>query len=458
VISEMRERIAAADQERRSLFAALEKRFPAYTNLISPRPATVEQARATLREGEALLSVLVTDDRSYVWAVPKHGAVGFHAANLGEAEVGSIVANLRKALDPGRVAVESLPDFDLAAAHRLYAGLIKPVESVLNGARTLIVVANGALAQLPFTVLPTEPATATPQALRFEHYKNVPWLIKEAALVQLPAVNTLVTLRTLPQGNPARLPFAGFGDPQFGREMPQAPATQLTLRMRNLDIPRPEEAKAPVDWIPYARLASLPDTREEILAIADALKADARTDVFLGPAATKQNVKSADLSRRRIIAFATHGLIPGDFPDLDQPALALAALDGRSETGLLTLEEILQLKLDADWVVLSACNTAAGKGAGAEAISGLGRGFFYAGSRSLLVTHWPVETVSARMLVTNLFERYAREPTITRAESLRQASLAVMEESGTDPATNKPFSYAHPIFWAPYALVGDGGR
>ena len=460
VISEMRERIAGATKERRSLFAVLEERFPAYMNLVSPRPATLEQARAALRGGEALLSVLVTGDRSYVWAVTKHGPVGFHAANLGEGQVGSIVAGLRKALEPGPVAVESVPEFDLAGAHRLYAGLMKPVESVLKGAHTLIVVANGALAQLPFTVLPTEPAALGAESgTRFERYRQVPWLVKQVAVTQLPAVSTLVTLRTLPPAAANRSPFAGFGDPQFGSEAPPAPRTQLTLRMRNLAIPRPEEAKAPVDWIPYGRLASLPDTREEILAIAGALKADPQKDVFLGPTATKQNVKSADLSTRRIIAFATHGLIPGDFPDLDQPALALAAPDGRSETGLLTLEEILQLKLDADWVVLSACNTAAGQGAGAEAISGLGRGFFYAGSRALLVTHWPVETESARLLVTNTFERYANSPNVSRAEALRQASLAVMNGPGaTDPATSKPFSYAHPLFWAPYALVGDGGR
>jgi CHAT domain-containing protein len=156
------------------------------------------------------------------------------------------------------------------------------------------------------------------------------------------------------------------------------------------------------------------------------------------------------------VAFATHGLIPGDFPDLEQPALALAAPTGNAEEGLLTLGDILALKLDADWVVLSACNTAAGDGAGAEAISGLGRGFFYAGSRALLVTHWPVETNSARQLVTTLFERYAGNPSLSRAEALRQASLAVMESQGRDGVT--AFSYAHPLFWAPYALVGDGGR
>ncbi|MGH8702557.1 MAG: CHAT domain-containing protein, partial [Burkholderiales bacterium] len=137
--------------------------------------------------------------------------------------------------------------------------------------------------------------------------------------------------------------------------------------------------------------------------------------------------------------------------------LALSSPAGNAEEGLLTLADIMGLKLDADWVVLSACNTAAGDGAGAEAISGLGRGFFYAGSRALLVTHWPVETRSARQLVTTLFERYTTQP-ISRAEALRQASLAVMEGTAQDDGGKPLFSYAHPVFWAPYALVGDGGR
>lgn len=458
VAAQMRNRIQELEKERRQLFTDLEKRHPAYVNLINPRPATIEETRAALREGEVLLSVLTAEDRTYVWAVPKSGPVAFHAAALGEKAVAGIVAGLRKALDPGRVSLENVPAFDVMAAHRLYAEVLLPVEGAWKGAHTLMVLANGALAQLPFSLLPTAPAPpATDAGVGFERYKAVPWLIRQIAVVQLPAANTLVTLRSLREGNPGRAVFAGFGDPQFGPQLALAePLEPKVLALRNLAVPRVEGENKPVDWIPYSRLSRLPDTRDEILAIAAALKADPRNDVFLGPSASKQSVKSADLSRRRIVAFATHGLIPGDFPDLDQPALALSAPDGRAETGLLTLEDILALKMDADWVVLSACNTAAGEGAGAEAISGLGRGFFYAGSRALLVTHWPVETSSARLLVTNLFERYAGSPSLSRAEALRQASLTVMEGTGRDGAMS--FSYAHPLFWAPYALVGDGGR
>ena len=119
---------------------------------------------------------------------------------------------------------------------------------------------------------------------------------------------------------------------------------------------------------------------------------------------------------------------------------------------------MLALKLDADLVVLSACNTAAGDGMGAEAISGLGRGFFYAGSRTVLATHWPVESESARLLVGEFFARYSADPALSRAQALRQAMLALIDGPGRVNDGRSEFSYAHPIFWAAYALYGDGSR
>jgi len=167
-----------------------------------------------------------------------------------------------------------------------------------------------------------------------------------------------------------------------------------------------------------------------------------------------------DLSRFRIVAFATHGLLPGDLEGLTQPALALTApaIAGVEGDGLLTLEKILPLRLDADWVVLSACNTAAGAGAGAEAASGLGRAFFYAGTRALLVTNWSVHSASARELISDLFRRQSAEPQLARAEALRQAMMAMLDGPGFVDETGKTlFTYAHPLFWAPYSILGDGG-
>ena len=142
-----------------------------------------------------------------------------------------------------------------------------------------------------------------------------------------------------------------------------------------------------------------------------------------------------------------------------QPALALsgAEVTGIADDGLLTMEDILALRLNADWVVLSACNTAAAEGAGGEAVSGLGRAFFFAGARALLVSNWPVETVSARMITTDLFSRQAADPKLSRAEALRQAMLALLDQGAARDASGKAlFTYAHPMFWAPFSLVGDG--
>ena len=126
-------------------------------------------------------------------------------------------------------------------------------------------------------------------------------------------------------------------------------------------------------------------------------------------------------------------------------------LTNEKDDGLLALAEIFELKLRADWVVLSACNTASSDGQASEAVSGLGRAFFFAGAKALLVSHWPVETVSAKLLTTELFKRQTADAKLTRSQALRAASLAVMQQSA-----GNSYSYAHPMFWAPFVVVGDG--
>jgi CHAT domain-containing protein len=215
-----------------------------------------------------------------------------------------------------------------------------------------------------------------------------------------------------------------------------------------------------VDKAELAMLPRLPDTRQELLAVARALDADPSNSLYLGKAANEQNVETIDLTKFRIVAFATHGLVPGDLDGLTEPALALTAPDvaGVPGDGLLTMGKILALKLDADWVVLSACNTAAGAGAGAEAASGLGSAFFYAGTRALLVTNWSVHSASARELIGDLFRRQSADQNLSRAEALRQAMVALMDGPGAlDDAGRVLYSYAHPLFWAPYSVIGDGG-
>jgi CHAT domain-containing protein len=472
VIADMRSRLLQIEREQKQTFAAIEKRFPEYANLVNPKPATLEEARKALRPGEALVSVFSTREKSYVWSVNPAGKLSFHISDLDELQIAAVVSRLRATLDPGDATLDALPAFDYAGAHKLYASLIAPAEAVWGGANALVFAASGALSQIPVAILPTAPVqVAKDTKLLFGEMRQVPWLARKIAVVDVPSVTALSRLRALPPGNPQRQAFAGFGDPVFSASSPaesqtlnvassmrQASTSQPDKSIRrNLQVVRvstdTDTSESEVDFVKYAQLSALPDTREEILSIAKALGADPDKDVFLGLQASRPQVQKTDLSKRRIVAFATHGLIPGDLPDLEQPALALSVLDDSKASPLLTLDDVLGLKLDADWVVLSACNTAAADGQGAEAVSGLGRGFFYAGSRALLVTHWPVETVSARLLTTGIFERYAKSGNVTRAEALNASMRALME--GT---ANGQYSYAHPLFWAPYALIGDGGR
>jgi CHAT domain-containing protein len=185
--------------------------------------------------------------------------------------------------------------------------------------------------------------------------------------------------------------------------------------------------------------------------------------VLLRADASERQVRQAKLSDYRVVAFATHGLRAGEIAGLSSPALALSAPGAPTsdDDGLLTMDEILQLKLNADWVVLSACNTAAGarEEAGMELASGLGRAFFFAGTKALLVTGWSVHSASARDLVSDLFRRQEADNALDRGKALQQAMNHLIDEGGiTDPSGRLATSYAHPVFWAPYMLIGDGGR
>ena len=483
-IARLRQDATRLAEERKRLFAEIEKRFPDYANLINPKPPTLAQVRSALAAGEVLVSVYVGSERTFVWAVPKEGEVAFTAAPLGERQISDMVVKLRKALDPGTAALGAMPAFDLATAHQLYSRLLGPVAHTWKKGDSLLVVPHRALSGLPFVILPTAPVTLKADArLLFESYRDVPWLARQVAVTQLPSVNALVTLRALPPGDTHRRAFAGFGDPLFNREqlaeanaerqkplMLAANTTTRRLPLRNLKVERvsaPATVEAPqgpavANSSRLAQVPRLPDTADEIREIAQVLKANDNDDVFLRLRATEEHVKNTNLADRRVLVFATHGLVPGELDGLNQPALALTApeLTGGKGDGLLTMDEVLGLKLNADWVVLSACNTAAGQGNDGEAISGLGRAFFYAGTRALLVTHWPVETTSARALTTGVFRRQAADPALTRAQALRATMLDLIDASGyADPTSGKTvYAYAHPLFWAPYALVGDGGK
>jgi len=464
IVAAMRRDLPRLKAERRELRERIAREFPAYADLIDPRPLAPEDVRTLLVDGEAMLAVYGGERRTFVWAIPKRGEIRFAVSDLPAGELTARVARVREGLEPGSGSGDDLR-FDLDAAHELYRRIVAPVAPALTGQNALLVVAHGALGQLPLALLPTKPAKLVKSALPLAGYAEVPWLIRDFAITQLPSASTLAALRARPRASTGRQPFLGFGDPLFAAQADtQAAARPATnaaaATMRSVVRRRRVETRGNAS-ASLADLAPLPDTAAELRAMAVALRAGDAA-LRLGSAASESAVRSADLAGYRVLAFATHGLTAGDLDGLAQPALALANPAQTGETdadGLLTMEEILGLRLNADWVVLSACSTAAGDGQSAEAVSGLGRAFFYAGTRALLATHWPVETVSARLLTSELFRIQAEQPALTRAAALRAAMLALMAMKASDAGNGKAlYSYAHPLFWAPFALIGDGGH
>ena len=469
-VQALRASINALRAERDRLRTDIAKRFPTYADLIDPKPPSVQQIKGTLKPGEALLSFYFGRESSFVWAVPKDGTVAFAAIPATAGDLESKIRKLREALEPQAQSISDIPPYDLKLAHELYVQLLKPVEAGWKQSKQLIVVTNGALGLLPLSLLPTAPAEVKDTETPFTAYRSVPWLARTHAVTMVPSAAALRTLRQIPAGAANRERMIGFGDPIFSKEQHAALADQkatdeaITLAMASTrGVPLKRRASPQLEGVDSAELAllpRLPDTADELRSIALALEADPSKVLQLGVNANERAVKTADLSRYKVIVFATHGLVPGELNGLTQPALALSAPDvsGSEGDGLLTMEEILALRLDADWVVLSACNTGSGAGAGAEAASGLGRAFFYAGTRALLVTNWSVHSQSARDLTTDLFRRQNADQALSRGEALRQAMMALMDGQGFVGADGKTiFAYAHPLFWAPYTIIGDGG-
>jgi len=434
--AKLRDELASLGARIAELDATLAQRYPDYQALTSVAPLPLAQAQALLGEREALLTYLIGYDQSFLWVVRKNDA-RLLVLKIGEPELTKTVAGLRRQLDPSDGI---LRPFSLEAAHQLYRQVFAPAEPWLAGVDNVMIVPDGALQSLPLGVLATVAPAAPAEA--GSDYRNAPWLAKEYALSTLPSENSLRALRKFARGAPGDQAFIGIGDPLLDGGASSRGARPASL------FPRGPVA----DVREVRRLQRLPETAAELRAIAGILGA-APGALVLGSQATEAAVKGMDLSRARVLAFATHGLMAGDFTTLAEPALVLTPPERGSERddGLLTASEVARLKLNADWVILSACNTAAADGTpGAEGLSGLGKAFLYAGSRSLLVSHWPVASEATVRLTTGMFRAIAADARISKAEALRRSMLALMGDA-------KVPDYAHPGFWAPFVVVGDGG-
>ena len=479
--AELKRRISVVFGELARIDGEVAGKFPQHAALTGPAALSIAATQELLRPDEALYTMAVTASGSFAWVVT-HEASRWVRVPLTRDAIRDLVAALRCGLDQfawqgegGRRCAALLPGargfeggfgpFDLVKAHELYRALFGGVEEMIEG-KKLLVVPSGALASLPFQVLVTErPDTAFPAAP--SGYAQAPWLAKRHSIAVLPSVASLSALRRFAGASKAKRAFMGFGNPllsgpsgedrrAWGRQVcGKLTAERVGIRR----IPTPDSklfSRGFANLEIIRRQHPLPETADELCRVGEVSRA-AEPDIFLGARATEATVKrlSADgsLAGARIVHFATHGLLAAETRSLTrgraEPALMLTppATATEVDDGLLTASEISGLKLDADWVVLSACNTASGGQENGEVLSGLARAFFYAGTRSALVSHWAVNSNATVKLITRAFAHLNGDPGADRAEALRQAMLALMREGGFN---------AHPAAWAPFALVGEG--
>ena len=423
------ERISEAQARFEAGRAHLTQTSPNLAALL-PQPLTADEAQSALRFGEGLVAYATTDKVLYAWLVTKDD-IEWQQISLSKTDLSEKVGRLRQSLDRALPAptylanskcaltssVDDLEDrpFDRCLARDLHDQLLGAFD--LSGLDELIIVPSGPLEQLPFQMLVTAiDDDGTPH-----------WLIEDHAISVLPTTSSLRVLRqsgTASNTDENRSPFLGLAPVEF-----DGVGGSFNLR---------------------STASTLPSTRDEVTFIS-ALLSGGPDSVVLGEKASEAFVNKASLDRYEVISFATHALLSREARSftngaISEPALLLRAGDGHD--GFLTATEIASLRLDADWVLLSACNTGAGGSEDAAGLTGLARAFFFAGARSLLVSNWAVDDTAAMELMIQTMQHSAQGG-MSRSQALRQAMLNVMNATDRD--------FRHPFFWAPFSLVGDNG-
>lgn len=453
---QIRKRLAEIEAAQKVAAATLAREFPGYVALSKPAPLSLDETRALLSDDEAVVAFHVTEKKGYAWVITSTSAYWTPLPSP-TAELKDEVKKLRR-----MVTDDADKPFDAALAYHLYQQTFAPLESWMRNKKRISVFANGALTSIPFGMLVTrDPAGKS--------LRDIDWMIKSHAIAVLPSIYSLKTMRLAAAMPSAPKFMIGFGDPVFStgalarerqaqtlaRSQAQAQAQPKRLAMRSItSFAKGTEidTRSLREYLPQ-----LPATRMEVLTIGKVLGADP-ADLVLGLDATETRVKKSRLDQYRIVYFATHGLVAGDLNRFSktksEPALAFTFPDEPSEAddGLLQATEISSLKLNADWVVLSACNTAASDVIGAEALSGLARAFLYAGARSLVVSHWPVADDATARLMTTLFAVARDEPDLSHAEALQRAMLSLINSRDKNAAG---IPDAHPALWAPFIVVGE---
>lgn len=437
---------------------SIDARYPAFANLAGGRDLSLTELTASkstlLKPGEAALFLIQEQEGHYTLLV-KRGYSKLVQANIDPKKMSALIAELRAGIAiAGAVTGSELPKFDLKSSHALYRSLIAPLEADLRGVQTLYSSVDGPLASLPLSLLVTKlPGKSSND---FAAYRQARWFSDHHNIVTLPAINALQALKLVVPPSKADRPLLAIADPALtGNKLSASTDAFASLRSAQIAGSSPLSTASAV-----CAMRPLPDTRREAEAMAKAMGAPANALIF-GNMATEATLaarsQSGELQRYRALLFATHGLAAGATPS-EEPAIVLTPNEGCSasvtattserDDGLLTASEITMLSLDADVVILSGCNTAAGDANGAaRPLSGLARAFLYAGARQIIVSHWSVDSAATADLMASMARKRAAGAAYPSA--LRSAMQAVRNDR------NGPTYRSHPAFWAAFSTVGE---
>ncbi len=438
-LRDLSQALNALNKEQQDLNARLQREYPEYYALRHPRPVSPKQLQQqVLKQGEAMLLYAVLPEQTLVWWLTPE-RLSWHSLPLGEVALAQKVHEFRHALgvDPldGRgLAWWKMETWQLFSerGQALYSELLPEiVRQALDKTEKIYLVPGGPLYRLPFEALPTAPALSSRQAR---------YLLDGPAISYWSSASLLAALRAAEgrQMSGERRPLLAFADPVYsvsGRETSDS-ADLPSLRTRAYD-----------ELLPGG-FAPLPETAREAQQIAALLSGEAgRADLYTGERASRSRVLALNEAGRlddyRYLLFAAHGVLPGEVNRVNQPALVLSLPDPEGGEGFLTMSDVFGLRLNADLVSLSACNTGMGPLARGEGVIGLTRAFMYAGSPAVVVTLWSVNSAATRDLGVALF-RALKTGDGPPAEALRQAKLALRQTH----------AYHHPYFWAAPVLFG----
>ena len=387
--------------------------------LAPPDPLTAAQVQGLLDSDSVLLQYALGDERSFVWVVTAESIRAIELADRDTIETAArrVYERLRiSALVPTTALNE-----ELRALSRL---VVEPAIEIAAGRRLLLAL-DGALQYIPFAVLPLEvDGESQPLAATRE-------------IVGIPSMSALAAQRARQRLAPPSKALAVFADPVFEESDPRIARTDAVQ----------STISAPTSWLVRSStgttLSRLIASGYEAEAIAGLVPQENRL-IASGFAANRDNVLQQDLGQYRFLHFATHGLLDSRYPSLSALALSQYDENGRAQEGFLNVHDIYRLRLNADVVVLSACETALGREIRGEGLLGLTQGFMYAGAKSLVVSLWKVSDRATAELMMRFYAHLFRDGQ-SPAEALRNAQVSIASERG----------WRHPYYWGAFVLIGD---